>query len=80
MTFARPPGSSHVFLNPMSHLRMLAGACSELERPPPAATRVRLAGCSFCVVRGRIVEPGGYTPWVIFAVFVIVIVVVQAVR
>jgi hypothetical protein len=31
-------------------------------------------------VRGRIVEPGGYTPWVIFAVFVIVIVVVQVAR
>jgi len=28
----------------------------------------------------RVVEPGGYTPWVIFAVFVLIIVVAQAVR
>jgi len=31
-------------------------------------------------MRWRIVEPGGYAPWVIFAVFVLIIVVAQAVR
>jgi len=39
-----------------------------------------IAGCSVSAVRLRVVEPGGYTPWVIFAVFVLIIVVAQAVR
>jgi hypothetical protein len=31
-------------------------------------------------VRRRIVEPGGYTPWIVFAIFVVLLAVFQFVR
>ncbi len=38
------------------------------------------ARCTLEGVRRRIVEPGGYTPWVVFAVVVLLLVVFQFAR